>query len=110
MAATSTPLPPDSTDARRYNRARRWLGIAEFALSLAFLMVLVLAGWTGWLRDLAYKGAFQSYALAVFLYTVMRFVIGKGLGLGLDFYGYRLEHRYQLSNQNCAGGSGMRSK
>jgi STE24 endopeptidase len=92
-------MPPDSADARRYNRIRRWLGIAEFAFSLVFLIVLVVTGWTGWLRDLAYKGAFQSYALAVFLYTLMLIFIGKALGLGLDFYSYRLEHRYQLSNQ-----------
>ena len=99
MAAATTPMPPDSTEARRYNRIRRWLGISESVLTLGFLIVLVTAGWTGWLRDLAYKGAFQSYALAVFLYTVMLIAIGKSLGLGLDFYSYRLEHRYHLSNQ-----------
>src|SRR6266487_6551586 len=103
MEAASPVLPPDSAEARRYNRIRRWLGIAEFALSLALLVVLVITGWTGWLRDLAYQGAFQSYALAVFLYTVMLVVIGKILGLGMDYYSFRLEHRYQLSNQKLRG-------
>ena len=103
MEAESAVLPPDSAEARRYNRMRRWLGIAEFALSLALLVVLVITGWTGWLRDLAYQGAFQSYALAVFLYTVMLVVIGKILGLGMDYYSFRLEHRYQLSNQKLRG-------
>src|SRR6266480_521905 len=103
MEAESPLLPPDSAEARRYNRIRRWLGIAEFALSLALLVVLVITGWTGWLRDLAYQGAFQSYALAVFLYTVMLVVIGKILGLGMDYYSFRLEHRYQLSNQKLRG-------
>jgi STE24 endopeptidase len=103
MAATTTVLPPDSAEARRYNRIRRWLGIAEFALGLALLLVLVMTGWTGWLRDLAYQGAFQSYAFAVFLYTVMLVVIAKVLGLGMDYYGFRLEHRYQLSNQKVRG-------
>src|SRR5947199_770671 len=103
MEAESPVLPPDSAEARRYNRIRRWLGIAEFALSLALLVVLVITGWTGWLRDLAYQGAFQSYALAVFLYTVMLVVIGKILGLGMDYYSFRLEHRYQLSNQKFRG-------
>jgi STE24 endopeptidase len=92
-------MPPDSADARRYNRIRRWLGVAEFALSLALLVALLAMGWTGWLRDLAYQGAFQSYALAVFLYTVMLVFIAKGLGLGLDYYSFRLEHRYNLSTQ-----------
>jgi len=103
MEAESPVLPPDSAEARRYNRIRRWLGIAEFALSLALLVVLVITGWTGWLRDLAMTGAFQIYALAVFLYTVMLVVIGKILGLGMDYYSFRLEHRYQLSNQKVRG-------
>ncbi|MBZ5629292.1 MAG: M48 family metallopeptidase, partial [Acidobacteriia bacterium] len=41
----------------------------------------------------------QHYALAVFLYVAMLLLIGKLLGLGLDFYSFRLEHRYNLSNQ-----------
>src|SRR5437762_5001642 len=103
MEAESPVLPPDSAEARRYNRIRRWLGIAEFALSLALLIVLVITGWTNWLRDLAMTGAFQIYALAVFLYTVMLVMIGKILGLGMDYYSFRLEHRYQLSNQKFRG-------
>jgi Zn-dependent protease with chaperone function len=99
MAATSTLAPPDSPEVRRYNRVRRWLGIGEFLLGLALLLALLLTGWTGWLRDLAYSGAFQSYALAVFLYVLMLVLIGKVLGLGMAYYGFRLEHRYQLSNQ-----------
>jgi Zn-dependent protease with chaperone function len=103
MEAESLVLPPDSAEARRYNRIRRWLGIAEFSLSLALLVVLVITGWTNWLRDLAMTVAFQIYALAVFLYTVMLVVIGKILGLGMDYYSFRLEHRYQLSNQKLRG-------
>lgn len=99
MSASTITAPADSPQVRRYNRIRRWLGIGEFLLGLALLVVLLLTGWTGWLRDLAYRGAFQSYALAVFLYTLMLVVISKVLGLGLDYYGFRLEQRYQLSNQ-----------
>src|SRR5260370_14682814 len=94
----STVVPPDSAEARRYNRIRRWLGIAEFALSLALLVILLITGWTGWLRDLAYQGAFQSYVLAVFLYTVMLVVIGIIFGLWMYYYSFLLEHRYQLSH------------
>src|SRR5215467_1810059 len=100
MAAGSTVAPPDSPQVRRYNRIRRWLGIAEFVLGLAFLLVLLLTGWTNWLRDAAYVGgSVQSYSLALFLYVVMLLGISKILSLGLDYYGFRLEHRYQLSNQ-----------
>src|SRR5260221_7442056 len=99
--ATSTVAPPDSPEARKYNRIHRWLGIAEFAVGLALLLVLLLTGWTGWLRDIAYRS--QSYALAVFLYTLMLVILSKFVGLGLDYYGFRLEHRYRLSNQKLRG-------
>jgi STE24 endopeptidase len=89
----------DSPEARRYNRIQRWLGIADFVLGLMLLIVLLATGWNGALRDLAYRTSFQTYTLAVFLYVLMLMLIGKVLGIGLDYYGFRLEHRYNLSNQ-----------
>src|SRR5712692_10188865 len=97
--AATTAISTDSPEARRYNRIRRRLGIADFILGLVLLVVLLATGWSGSLRDLAYRAAFQNYTLAVFLYVLMLMVVGKLLGLGLDFYGFRLEHRFQLSNQ-----------
>ena len=101
MSSTVTTVgtPVDSPQAQRYNRIRRWLGIADFALGFLLLILLLATGWNGWLRDLAYRAAFQHYALAVFFYVFMLMVIGKVLGAGLDYYGFRLEHRFQLSNQ-----------
>jgi STE24 endopeptidase len=104
MAASTTIMPPDTAEARRYNRIRRWLGIGEFAISLALLVVLVITGWTFKLQNLAYLGGLlQSYSLALFVYVIMLLVIGKVLGLGMDYYSFRLEHRYQLSNQKFRG-------
>jgi STE24 endopeptidase len=94
------PVTTDSPDARSYNRIHRWLGIADFILGFALLTVVLLTGWTGTLRDIAYRAAYQNYTLAVFLYVLMLMVIGKLLGAGLDYYGFRLEHRYNLSNQS----------
>ena len=99
MATTSTVAPPDSPEVRKYNRIRRWLGIADFVLGLALVVVLLVTGWTGAIRDFAYGNSGQSYALAVFLYVFILILIARGLGLGIDYYGFRLEHRYQLSNQ-----------
>ena len=65
-------------------------------------MLLLATGWSGTLRDVAYEAAFQHYGLAVFLYVLMLMVLGKLLGLGLDYYSFRLEHRYQLSNHALA--------
>src|SRR5581483_3692739 len=104
MATVDTlPHPHDTPQARRYNRVRRWLGVADFALGLALLIVLLVTGWSGTLRDLAYRAAGQGYALAVFFYVAMLLVISKAVGIGLDYYGFRLEHRYQLSNQKVGG-------
>src|SRR5437867_4184837 len=97
--ATPSTIPTDSPEARRYNRIKRWLGIADFVHGLILLLALLVTGWSGTLRDLAYSGGFQNYTLAVFLYVLMLMGIGKLLGLGLDYYGFRLEHRFQLSNQ-----------
>jgi STE24 endopeptidase len=99
MAEVSSPIAVDSPDARRYNRMRRWLGIADFVVGFVFLVVLLVTGWTGWLRDLAYRLGFQNYSLSVFIYLFLLLVISKAITLGLDYYGFRLERRYKLSTQ-----------
>lgn len=99
FSGTSTASAGDSPEARRYNRIRRWLGFADFAIGAALLIVLLATGWTNWLRDLALRRGFQNYTLAVFLYLFFLMAIGKGLGLGLEYYGFRLEQKFQLSNQ-----------
>jgi STE24 endopeptidase len=98
-APESISFPIDSPEARRYNRIHRWLGIADFLLGLGLLVIILITGWTGTLRDIAYRAAFQNYTLAVFLYVLILMLIGKFLGSGLDYYGFRLEHRFHLSNQ-----------
>jgi len=89
----------DSPEAQRYNRVRRWLGIADFAVGLAFLLVLLLTGWSGWLRDLACRWGFKNYSLSVFMYVLLLMGISKALAIGLDYYGFRLERSYKLSTQ-----------
>jgi STE24 endopeptidase len=89
----------DSPQARRYNQIHRWLGIADFVVGAAFLIVLLATGWSDWLRDLALRRGFQNYTLAVFLYLFFILLISKVLGFGFDYYGFRLEHRFQLSTQ-----------
>jgi Zn-dependent protease with chaperone function len=103
MAIASTwAATNDTPEARRYNRLRRWLSVSDFVLGLFMLIVLLTTGWTGSLRDLAYRAADQSYVLAVFFYVAMLLVLSKLLGAGLDYYSFRLEHRYHLSNQKLA--------
>ena len=75
------------------------MGVADFAIGLGLLVVLLATGWTGTLRDLAERGAGQNYSFAVFLYVLMLVLISKVIGTPLEYYGFRLEHRYNLSNQ-----------
>jgi len=98
-AKEATPVLADSPESRRYNRIKRWLGVADFAIGLGLLIVLLATGWTGTLRDLAERGASQNYSFAVFLYVLMLMLISKVLGTPLEYYGFRIEHRYNLSNQ-----------
>jgi len=101
MTVVENPAPTqvDSPEAQRYNRIRRWLGIADLVIGFAFLATLLITGWSGTLRDLAYRWGFQNYTLAVFLYLLFLLVISKVLGIGLDYYGFRLERRFKLSTQ-----------
>src|ERR1700676_756121 len=99
MADDPNPAQTDSPEARRYNRIRRWLGIADFGVGFVLLIVLLGTGWSGWLRDFAYRLGFQNYSLSLFVYFLLLLVIGKTLGIGLDYYGFLLEHRFNLSTQ-----------
>lgn len=101
--AIPEPAAADTPETRRYNRIRRWLGASDFILGLLLLVVLLATGWNGTLRDFAYRGSFQTYSLAVALYVGLLMAIGKVLGFGLDYYGFRLEHRFNLSNQKLPG-------
>jgi len=96
------PHPPANTDTaevRRYNRIRRWIGIADALIGFALLIALLVTGWTAMLRDWSYHLAGQNYFFAVFLYVLMFSLIMKVLSAPLDFYGYRIERQFNLSNQ-----------
>jgi STE24 endopeptidase len=99
MTDDPTPIQVDSPDARRYNRIRRWLGISDFVVGFAFLVVLLVMRWSDWLRDVAYRLGFQNYSLSLFMYLLLLLLIGKALGLGFDYYGFLLERRYKISTQ-----------
>ena len=89
----------DSAEARRYNRVKRWLGFADLAMGFGLLLVLLATGWSARLRDLALFGARQNHSLAVMFYVLFLLIIGKVIGFGVEYYGFRLEHIYHLSDQ-----------
>src|SRR5215831_10637231 len=101
MEMTEEPIPAqrDSPEAHRYNSIRRWLGIADFVIGFIFLVVLLATRWSDSLRDLSYRMGFQNYSLSLFMYIVLLLGMSKVLVFGLDYYGFRLERRFKLSNQ-----------
>jgi STE24 endopeptidase len=90
----------DTPQAQQYSRIRRWLSVSDTALGVIFLVVLLAAGFTRDLRDLSFQFAREHYVLALFFYVLLLTLIGKALSLPLDLYSFRLEHRFQLSNQS----------
>ncbi|PYP87040.1 MAG: hypothetical protein DMG65_17685 [Candidatus Angelobacter sp. Gp1-AA117] len=102
----SLPTPsqqPDTPEARRYNRVKRLLELADLALGIGFLVVLLLTAWTNRLRDLSFHLGRDHYWLALFLYVLLLSIISKVLTVGLDIYDFRLEHSFHLSTQKLGG-------
>ena len=99
MAEDPNPVQSDSPEARRYNRIRRWTGVADFVLGFVFLIVLLVTRWSDGLRDLAYRLGLQNYPMSLFIYLLLLLVISKALGIGLDYYGFQQERRFKLSTQ-----------
>ncbi|MFL6438061.1 MAG: M48 family metallopeptidase [Terriglobales bacterium] len=90
----------DTPQARQYSRIRRWLSVSDTALGVIFLVVLLVAGFSRDLRDVSFQFARENYVLALFFYVLLLTLISKALSLPLDVYSFRLEHRFQLSNQS----------
>jgi STE24 endopeptidase len=95
----TTVLQPDSPAAKQYNRIKRWIEIGDMAVSVCLLLLLLVTGWTNTLRDASTHLAPNYYFLRLFLYVLFLSILSKVSGFGLDFYGFRLEHRFNLSNQ-----------
>src|SRR3954462_7792668 len=98
-------LPPqsDPPQSRQYNRIHRWLSLADVALGAAFLILLLGLHWTNRLRDLSLHLSRQNYVLGLLLYVALLTLASKLISLPLDVFSFRLEHRYQLSNQKARG-------
>lgn len=93
-------LSEDTPEARQYSRIHRWISIGDTALGIAFLVALLATGWTRTLRDVSFRFAHDHYTLALFFYVLLLTLIGKAISIPLDTYSFRLEHRFNLSNQN----------
>jgi STE24 endopeptidase len=103
MTLVEANTQPDTPEAREYNSTKRWLEIGDMAISIGFLVLLLATGWSSTLRDAAIRLSREHYALQLFYYVLFLSISSKILGFGLDFYSFRLEHRFNLSNQRLTG-------
>ena len=99
MSLPQSTAAPDTAESRAYNRAKRRVEFADLAISFGFLITLLATGWTNWLSTQARHLGRDLYELSLFLYVLFLSVISKVLSIGLNFYSFRLEHRFNLSNQ-----------
>ncbi len=92
----------DEATATHYQRRKRWVRLADFAINLAVLLFLLFGGWSAALRDGAYSFASNPVA-ALALYFFGLTALLQALTFPLDvFSGFVLEHRFGLSNQTAA--------
>ena len=93
-------FPVNEDKATRYHRLRRRASLAGTALAAAWLLLLLLTGWSASLRDVAMSMASHSFVLAVVCYVVLVAVLTEVVQLPLAFYqGLVLERQYDLSTQ-----------
>jgi STE24 endopeptidase len=86
--------------ASRYHRLQRRASLAGTALAAAFLLLLLVTGWSATLRDLAASMAGQSFVFTITGYVVLVALLSEAIQLPLAFYqGVTLERRYELSTQ-----------
>jgi STE24 endopeptidase len=106
----SGDLPEDPAAARRYHRLLRRIGVADVALGLVLMGVILATDWTSDFRNFAVRLAGDHHAAALFVYTSILLLLTKFLSLGLDYYSFLIEHRYRLSNQRLRGWAWDQSK
>jgi STE24 endopeptidase len=93
----------ETDGVKNYNRTGRILTVAGYLLDLVLLCVLLFAGWTLSMRNLALRQTDRPW-LAVLVYLCLFGFLTQAVSLPFDFLrGYWLERRYGLSNLTLLG-------
>ena len=92
-----------ATTAKRYERIKLWLHLGELAYVAAALAAFYLAGGSRWLAGFARQLGRNEWG-TVAVYVAAMLAGGSLLTLPWSYFGgFRLEHRFNLSNQTLAG-------
>lgn len=82
--------------AKRYEKEKRWLGLAGLVLSLVILMAFYLSGLSSWLSRLEWG---STLIFTVLVYVFVFQLTMTILSFPLNFYsGYIHEHKWNFSN------------
>ncbi len=93
----------DSERVKRYHRSGRILAVAGYLVDLGVLLVLLFAGWSLALRNVALHYTARPW-LALLIYLALLGIITQVASLPLEYLsGFWLEHRYELSNLTLGG-------
>ena len=102
--STTTALDPEKQkQAKEYARINRRLMLLDLIISGIYMLAWLIFGWSETLKDWLLQYTSNVWLL-VFLYIVAFGGIMYLISLPLSYYqGYRLPHRYELSNQIING-------
>lgn len=120
VAVTAQPKPPQPKDDRfaitvtpemqKHTRILDTLYFVGNAYGVIMLLVVLAAGWSARLRDLARRATKRPF-LAAMLFTALLTLVTTVLGFPLELYsGYVVPHQFDLTNQSFASWMGDESK
>lgn len=101
--ASHAPSSGSESKSAAYHRSHRVLTVSSYVVDLAVLLALLLTGWSAAIRSFAeHISGVPVVALLAYLAAVG--AILKAASLPFDYLsGFRLEHRYGLSNLTIGG-------
>lgn len=90
-------------EAKKYHQIKNRLFIINLIFTLGILLIVILSGFSIWLKINLKEVAPYPIALNAF-YISFLFLVFYLLGFPLEFYeGFILEHRFKLSHQSLSG-------
>jgi STE24 endopeptidase len=95
-----SPAGSSDLDARRYSRTKMWLGLSGTIFFFCLTFVFVISGLSQEL-DAFIRGFIPNDYLALLVFVTVAGIAETILSFPLSYYsGFRLEHKYHLSNQS----------
>lgn len=89
----------ETIDRKKYNRTKLILSLFSSVLGIVFILAIVMSGFSRMLSDYV-KLAFDTIYLQLIGFVVIIGFMESALTFPLSYYsGFRMEHRYGMSNQ-----------